>query len=100
MERSAVNSYTVAGSFLGFLFGLWASSKVVGTDNVQYFFSLAALLATPITALSWWLISRRYKKAGCTERVFYATSGWFVLLICAGAMFAGITAIFSRSGVV
>ena len=98
MERSAVNSYTVAGAFVGLLFGVWASNKVIGTDNVEYFFSLAALLATPFTACSWWLISRRYRKAQHRERLFYAVSGWFVLLLCAGAMFVGMAAIFPRSG--
>lgn len=98
MERSAVNSYTVAGAFIGLLFGLWASNELIGTDNVEYFFSLATLLATPFGAISWRLISRRYRKAQHRERLFYAVSGWFALLLCAGAMLVGIAAIFPKSG--
>lgn len=98
MERSAVNSYTVAGAFIGLLFGLWASNEIIGTGNVDYLFSLASLLAAPFAAFSWWLISRRYRKAQHRERLFYAVSGWFVLLLCAGVMFAGIAVIFPGSG--
>lgn len=100
MERSAVNSYTVAGAFIGLLFGLWASNEIIGTNDVEYFFSLATLLATPFGAISWWLISRRYRKAQHRERLFYAVSGWLVLLVCAGVMLVGIAAIFPRSGAV
>lgn len=97
MERSAVNSYTAAGAFLGVLFGLWVSNWLIGTDDPEYFFSLTALLATPITALAYWLISRRYRQARHRARMFYAISGWIVLLASAGIMLAGVAAIFSRA---
>jgi len=100
MESSAVNSYTTAGAFLGVLFGLWASNKLIGTDNPEQFFFFTSLFAIPFTALAYWLISRRYRQAQHRERLFYAISGWIVLLLSAGFMLTGVAAIFPKANAV
>jgi len=68
--------------------GLWASNKLVGTGNPEYFFALTGLLATPPTACAYWLISRRYRLAQHRERLFHAIGGWIVLFVSAGIMLA------------
>ncbi|KFN49520.1 hypothetical protein P873_10225 [Arenimonas composti TR7-09 = DSM 18010] len=36
MERSAINSYTAAGGFLGLLFGLWVANAGVGAGRLEW----------------------------------------------------------------
>jgi len=97
MERSAINSYSAAGATIGVLFGLFVANSLIGTDELEYFFSLVALVALPFAAGAHFLASRSFRRAGGRLQLFLAISGWVAFLASVAVLFVGIGAIFPKA---
>ena len=97
MERSAINSYTAAGAFLGVVLGLHVAWSLIGLRDPGYLFTVAGLIATIPTVAAHLLVSRRFKRASHAERMFLAISGWFVLAGSMAALIVATNAIFPKA---
>lgn len=97
MERSAINSYTVAGGTIGVLVGLYLANLAIGLDNPTFFFSLTSLVAMPFAAGANFLISRRYRRAGKRQQLFLAISGWIVLFATMTIMIVAMPGMFPKA---
>lgn len=97
MERSAINSYTTAGAFLGLLLGLHVTWSLIGVRDPAWLFTIAGWLAILPTAATWLLVSRRFQHAGQSGRMFLAVSGWFVLAGSMVALLVGIDRLFPKA---
>jgi hypothetical protein len=97
MERSAVNLFSAAGASIGLLFGLHVANSLIGTDNPEYFFSLAGLLAVPFAAGAHFLVSRRARRADKRQQTFLAVSGLVMFLASVAVLLVGINAIFPKA---
>lgn len=97
MERSAINSYTAAGAFLGLVLGVYVTWSLIGLRDPAYLFTVAGLIATIPTAAVHLLVSRRFKRASRAEQMFLAISGWFVLAGSMVALIVATNAIFPKA---
>lgn len=97
MERSAVNLFSAAGASIGVLFGAYVANSLIGTDNPEYFFSLAGLLAVPFAVGAHLLVSRRFRRAGRRQQLLLAVLGLFAFLASVAVLLAGIDAMFPKS---
>ena len=80
MERSAINSWAVAGACVGVVVGLLVAEATVGSANPEWLFTVTGLVAMPFAALAYLLVSRAYASAGSRGRMALAISGWFMLI--------------------
>jgi len=97
VERSAINTYTMAGAFLGLLFGLHVAWSLIGLRDPGYLFTLAVVIATIATAATHRGVAGLFARAGRGAQAFLAVSGWFVLAASIAALLAGVNAIFPKS---
>jgi hypothetical protein len=97
MERSAINSFTTAGAFLGVVLGLYVARSLIGLDDPAWLFTVAGLIATIPTVAAHLLVSRRFRRATHSERMFLAISGWFLLAGSMAALIVATNAIFPKA---
>lgn len=97
MQRSAINLFSAAGASIGVLFGAWVANSLIGTDNPEYFFALAGLLAMPFAAGAYFLVSRRVMRAGRRQQMFLVVFGLVTFLASVAVLLAGIYAIFPKA---
>lgn len=97
MERSAINSYTAAGAFIGLTFGLYVAWSLVGLRDPGILFAAAGAIATIVTAITHWLIARRFKRAAHRGQMALAISGWFVLVGSVVALIVATDHIFPKA---
>lgn len=97
MERSAINTYTAAGAFLGLLLGLYVSWTLIGLRDPGVLFTVAGLIATLPTAAAYLLVAYRYRHARRAEQVALAISGWFVLAASVVALIVATDTIFPKA---
>jgi drug/metabolite transporter (DMT)-like permease len=97
MERSAINSYTAAGAFLGLILGLNVGNMLVQPQEPGFLFTVAGLIAMLPTVAIYVLVSRRFRRARPPERMFLAISGWFVLAGSMAALIVATHAIFPNA---
>lgn len=97
LERSAVNSFTVAGAFVGFTLGLAIANATLGSDDPAALFTLAGLVSTPFTASAYLLVARLFRRGSARLRVVLAVAGWFVLLASIALLLVATGALFPRA---
>lgn len=95
-ERSAVNSHTAVGAFLGVALGLWSATRTLGTEDPESLFALAGLVAMPFALAAHLLVARLYRRGSERRQRVLAISGWVALFASIALLIVVVDRIFPK----
>ena len=97
IERSAINSYSVAGACVGVIVGLVVAEWLVGQAEPEWLFAIAGVIAMPFAVTAYVLVSGTFARAGPRDRRLLAISGWIVLVVAVLVLIAATGWIFPKA---